>query len=67
MQVNTPNTPAEDLIWGATEIAKAIGRTERAVFRMLENNTLPGATRVGRRWVLSKKHFYAGTFEKAVA
>jgi hypothetical protein len=37
-------------IWGVRAIAKAIRRTERATFHLLENGRLP-ARRVGRQWM----------------
>jgi hypothetical protein len=32
---------APNLIWGATAIAKVIGRSERAMFHLLEKQLLP--------------------------
>lgn len=50
--------PAEsgalDLIWGATDIAKLIGRSARATFDMLEKGELP-AKKVNGRWVASRQ------------
>jgi hypothetical protein len=43
-----------DLVWGATAIAKVIGRSERSTFHMLERNLLP-AKRVGGRWCASRR------------
>ena len=43
-----------DLVWGATAIAKVIGRSERSTFHMLERKLLP-AKRVGGRWVASRR------------
>jgi hypothetical protein len=43
-----------DLLWGAEAIGKAIGRSPRAIFHMLEAGLLP-AKRVGRRWVASRE------------
>nr|WP_026479354.1 hypothetical protein [Ahrensia sp. 13_GOM-1096m] len=42
-----------DLIWGAEEIAKLIGRSRRSTFHMLEKGELP-AKRVGSRWVAER-------------
>ena len=42
-----------DLIWGASAIAKAIGRTDRQTFHMLEKGILP-AKKVGGRWVAER-------------
>jgi hypothetical protein len=53
-----------DLIWGASEIAKAIGRSQRATFHMLDNGELP-AKKVGGRWVAERgqliRFFMEGT------
>ncbi|WP_185982674.1 helix-turn-helix domain-containing protein [Aureimonas mangrovi] len=42
-----------DLVWGAAEIAKIIGRSPRATFGMLENGELP-ARKVSGRWVIER-------------
>lgn len=44
-----------DLVWGARNIAKVLGITERACFHMLEKGELPGTRQVGQRWVASYK------------
>lgn len=44
---------SDDLIWGASAIAKEIGRSERATFYMLDKGELP-AKKVGGRWVTTK-------------
>jgi hypothetical protein len=49
----TESDEASDLVWGATAIAKVIGRSERSAFHMLERKLLP-AKRVGGRWVASR-------------
>ena len=41
-----------DIIWGADEIAKAIGRTTRQVNHLLSLGALP-AKKVGGRWCVS--------------
>jgi hypothetical protein len=38
-----------DVIWGATAIAAAINKSERAVFHLLEAGHLP-AKKIGGRW-----------------
>lgn len=43
-----------DLIWGAEEIGKVIGRTPRATYDILENKQLP-AKKVHGRWVISRQ------------
>jgi hypothetical protein len=35
------------LIWGVPAIAMAIGRTERAVYHLLEKGQLPGIQKIG--------------------
>ncbi|PWI54815.1 hypothetical protein B5K03_08835 [Rhizobium phaseoli] len=42
-----------DLIWGAAEIAKLIGRSPRATFHMLDSGELP-AKKVCGRWVAER-------------
>jgi hypothetical protein len=46
--------PALDLIWGAEDIAKLIGRSTRSTFHMLDNGELP-ARKVGGRWVAERR------------
>lgn len=46
-----------NLIWGANAIAKALGRTERATFHMLEHGQIPGARKVGGRWCFDPEVF----------
>ncbi|NEH85294.1 helix-turn-helix domain-containing protein [Rhizobium leguminosarum bv. trifolii] len=53
-----------DLIWGAEAIAKAIGRSPRAVFYMLDNGELP-AKKVGGRWVIERSKLIAFFMEAA--
>jgi hypothetical protein len=43
-----------DLIWGCEGIAKAIGKSARATFHILEQNQIP-AKKVGRQWVASRR------------
>jgi hypothetical protein len=47
-----------DLLWGCRAIAKAIGRSERATFHMLEAGALP-ARKVMGRWVASRRDLFA--------
>ncbi|MDV4183290.1 DNA-binding protein [Rhizobium brockwellii] len=42
-----------NLVWGAEEIAKLIGRSKRATFYMLDSGELP-AKKVGGRWVAER-------------
>lgn len=53
-----------DLIWEVSEIAKLIGRTERATFHMLHNGQLP-ARKVGGRWVAERSKLIAFFMESA--
>ena len=52
------DTTAPDVIWGAEEIAKAIGQTQRATYHLLANELLP-AKRIGGRWVASRRKLLA--------
>ena len=52
MQPTTHHPPA-DLVWGASAIARIIGRTDRQTFHMLQSGELP-AKKVGDRWVAER-------------
>jgi DNA methylase len=54
MTTSINDEEAPDLVWGASAIAKAIGRPPRAVFHMLGVGHLP-ARRIGGRWVASRR------------
>ena len=56
------NTP--ELIWGASAIAKEIGRTDRQTFGLLEKGILP-AKKVNGRWVISRAKLIAFFMEDA--
>jgi hypothetical protein len=56
--MSVESNEAPDLIWGATAIAKVIGRSERATFHLLENQLLP-AKRIGGRWCASRRRLLA--------
>ena len=49
-----------DLVWGAADIARMLGLTERQAFHVLEKRLLP-AKKIGGRWVASRsallRHF----------
>ncbi|MET3601413.1 helix-turn-helix domain-containing protein [Martelella mangrovi] len=50
-----------DLIWGASKIAKIIGRSPQQTFFMLQKGELP-AKKVGNRWVARRsdlEHFFS--------
>lgn len=47
-----------DLIWGAEEIAKVIGRSRRSTFDMLDKGELP-AKKVNGRWVIERSRLIA--------
>lgn len=53
-----------DLVWGAAEIAKFIGRTPRATFHMLDSGELP-AKKVGGRWVAERNKLISFFMEPA--
>jgi hypothetical protein len=44
---NPENSKPANIVWGAPAIARAINRTERQTYDMLEKGMLPGA----KRWV----------------
>ncbi|WP_028002948.1 hypothetical protein [Sinorhizobium meliloti] len=44
-----------DLIWGVSEIAKMIGRTERQTYHMIQSGNLPVVKQVGERYVASRQ------------
>lgn len=58
MTLNAERNGNIDLVWGATEIAKIIGRSARATFHMLEKGELP-AKKVGGRWVAERSKLIA--------
>jgi len=59
------NIPSSmDLLWGAEEIAKFIGRSRRSVFDMLEKGVLP-AKKVNGRWVVERSKLIAFFLETA--
>jgi hypothetical protein len=43
-----------DLLWGAAEIGKAIGRNARQTFHLLSNEQIQCAKKVGGHWVCSR-------------
>ena len=53
-----PDTETLDLIWGATAIATAIGKTRRATFHLLERGVIP-ARKIGNQWVASRRKLQA--------
>jgi len=58
------HTGSLDLIWGASAIAKVIGRTDRQTFGMLEKGQLP-AKKVNGRWVAERSKLIAFFTEAA--
>lgn len=53
MGLNIGGAVPLDLVWGVTEIAKLIGRTERQTNHLLAAGKLPGK-KVGGRWVAER-------------
>jgi hypothetical protein len=45
---------APDVLWGADEIGRAIGKPIRATFHLLEAGHLP-ARKIGGRWCASRR------------
>ena len=54
-----------DLIWGVSEIAKVIGRTERQTYHMLQSGNLPIVKQIGERYVASRSKLIAFFMEEA--
>lgn len=52
-------TEKDELIWGADAIASEIGLERRQAYNLLETGALPGAKKVGRRWVISRRRLWA--------
>lgn len=50
---STATTPPLDLIWGAKNIAREIGQSERMAFYLLEKRLIPGM-KIGGRWCSSR-------------
>jgi hypothetical protein len=48
----------DDLLWGADAIGKAIGRSSRQAFYLLERRMIPG-TKVGKLWCASRRRLLA--------
>jgi hypothetical protein len=46
------DTIEQEHVWGAARIADTINKSEAATFHLLERGRLPGAKRIGTRWVL---------------
>jgi len=64
---NQNQTAASDqVVWGARNIGKAIGRTEKATYAMLESGQLPGARKVAGRWAFQPAVFFA-SFQNVAA
>lgn len=59
-----PLTENASVVWGGREIARAIGRTRKVTYNLLENGNLPGARKIGGRWCLHLPTFLA-SFEPA--
>jgi hypothetical protein len=55
-----------DVLWGAKEIARYIGRSPRAAFHMLENGQIPGR-KTGKLWMATKRELAAALSSDAAA
>lgn len=64
MQNENEGSATLDLVWGAEAIGKAIGRTTRATFDMLDKGELP-AKKVNGRWVIARSKLIAFFMEAA--
>ena len=65
MTLEDPN-PA-GLIWGAADIGKAIGKSKRQAFHLLETGQLQGAVKVGSRWAITVRALTANFEAVSVA
>lgn len=64
---NNGATSSLDLVWGAANIARTIGRTPRATYHALESGQIPGAAKIAGRWCLSPSKFVAAFDANSVA
>lgn len=62
---NKDASPFLDLIWGVSEIAALIGRTERQAYHMIQSGHLPMVKQVGERYVASRQKLIAFFMEDA--
>ncbi|KAA3500252.1 DNA-binding protein [Agrobacterium tumefaciens] len=53
-----------DLLWGAEEIGKALGRSMRATYEILDKGEIP-ARKLNGRWVISRKRLVSFFTEAA--
>jgi hypothetical protein len=54
----TADTKGLDVLWGAKEIGRYIGKSPRAAVHLLEKGWLP-ARKVGKAWTATKKELEA--------
>lgn len=47
------------IVWGAANIARVIGRTEKSTFHALQQGQIPGAKKIAGRWGLDPRVFAA--------
>lgn len=62
--MDRPELNPTGVIWGAEEIGRAIGRTKRQAFHLLESGQLKGAVKMGGRWAITQRALMAN-FEAA--
>jgi len=55
--MSTTDSP-DDLLWGVRDIGKAIRRSERQAYYLLEKGLLPGR-KIGASWVASRRKLFA--------
>ncbi len=60
-------TTETKIIWECANIAKAIGRTEKATFYALQEGKIPGAKKIAGRWGLDFSVFVAAFAKEEVA
>jgi broad specificity phosphatase PhoE len=54
----TVDTKGLDVLWGAKQIGRYIGKSDRATVHLLEKGRLP-ARKVGKAWTSTKKELEA--------
>jgi excisionase family DNA binding protein len=54
-----PPAPPETLTFSIDEAAELAGVARDTLFRLAKNGRLPGAVRLGKRWVVNRQKFLA--------
>ncbi|AUC97076.1 hypothetical protein CWS35_24645 [Bradyrhizobium sp. SK17] len=56
-----------EIVWGASEIARAINRSEPQVYLLLKRGCLPGARKIAGRWAFRPAEFRRALATEAAA